>query len=74
MTEQIKQDDELITRSAAAKLLGVSATALYNYPIPFVQYMRKSHAKYKRSDVLAFKAKSRKQPIAKRCANCANPV
>lgn len=52
--EQAQADPQDITRTQAARLLGVSVTAVKGYPIPFKQYIPKSKALYKRADVLAF--------------------
>lgn len=50
-----KEQTEEITRSEAAKLLGVSHNSVKGYPIPFRQYRRGGKAIYQRTDVMAFK-------------------
>lgn len=44
-----------VSRSEAARLLGVSVSVVKGYPIPFRQYCTGGKAIYQRADVLAFK-------------------
>lgn len=46
---------EEITRTQAAKLLGVSVSIVRGYPIRYRQYKPKAKAIYLKADVLAFK-------------------
>lgn len=55
---EIAEDEVEITRSAAAKLLGISDNTMKKLPINFRQYRPNGKALYRRRDVLAFKAKS----------------
>lgn len=58
MKDETIGNAEYIDAKGAAALLGVSRGALSRYPITYRQYMRKSKAMYKRSDVLEFMQKS----------------
>jgi hypothetical protein len=51
-----------ITRTQAAKLLGVSVSSVRGYPIPYRQYKPRSKAMYLKADVLAFQEASKRVP------------
>lgn len=53
---------EEITRTQAARLLGVSVSSVRGYPIPFRQYKPRSKAMYCKADVLAFQESSKRVP------------
>ena len=61
MTTDTHENNE-INRTEAARLLGVGANAVKDYPIPFRQYRTRGKAIYKRSDVLAFMESSSHKP------------
>lgn len=61
-TQTTTKNAEEITRTQAARLLGVSVSSVRGYPIPFRQYKPRSKAMYVRSDVLAFQESSKRVP------------
>jgi hypothetical protein len=61
-TQTITKNAEEITRTQAARLLGVSVSSVRGYPIPFRQYKPRSKAMYVKSDVLAFQEASKRVP------------
>lgn len=63
MTEAIHTTgDEEITRTQAAKILGVGSHTVKNLPLSYRQYKPMGKALYKKAEVLAFKEKSTHHP------------
>ena len=52
-----KTQDEM-NRTAAAEYLGVAPNTLKAYPVPFVQYVERAPAIYKKSDLDKFRNES----------------